>query len=552
MVHIVKEIRRHNPDRWVLLTYDQYGPHVEDYFALKYLWDNKVLTYSPHSHSSSYTQPLDVSIIMPIKNLFVTFKRRFVLSTGRKPDQYQIPVLAYRAIRTICDVEPKVAGGGATYGGGKALIEGAFRKTGFYPFNPHFAIDMSHLVALSAATDDGMEVVIQPPPAEETPSVEYKEGDSVVLMRRVRRGGKDVKEIFGWATVLAARKLNLQQLRDDEILVSVTKVIGRDRCSVRLLYADHIQDHLTYGDAMEASKGEPFITAHLQSLTALATGEEARKARLQKKEEQPETNFGRADLTADVVKNIIENPKLDEACDSFVEALGVGDGDSPVVSSVIRHIVEKGGAFLADFYSSFSQIHNGKAKESGGGDADDDNEQDGHREITALRGSRSINAYGESKSLPKIGNLGGADGGRLSHMREVDDMRGQAQEASGHHLQSRGARLLPVLEALTSAGLVTRDFNHRPKMELLEAYVIREPSRTLAFQKYKRAWKLQGSTVKYEFWFDFIYGGGVNHATVVGPEGAVPTPLAVSSAMLNKGTTTGFVPVVPSGPIVAV
>ena len=49
-----------------MLSFDQYGPHVEDSWSLKYLWDIKVLAHSPHAHSSPYTQLMDVVIMKPI------------------------------------------------------------------------------------------------------------------------------------------------------------------------------------------------------------------------------------------------------------------------------------------------------------------------------------------------------------------------------------------------------------------------------------------------------------------------------------------------------
>ena len=62
--HMVKEIRSQVPhDKWVLLTMDQYGAHINSVEALEHLTKNKILAYSPHAHSTWFTQPLDQLVI---------------------------------------------------------------------------------------------------------------------------------------------------------------------------------------------------------------------------------------------------------------------------------------------------------------------------------------------------------------------------------------------------------------------------------------------------------------------------------------------------------
>jgi hypothetical protein len=90
-------------------------------------------------------------------------------------------------------------------------------------------------------------------------------------------------------------------------------------------------------------------------------------------------------------------------------------------------------------------------------------------------------------------------------------------------------------------------------MKHMKAYIYGDNSRTLAFAAYKRAHRLQGQTVQYAHFFDFIHGGGVEHPTVKAPHETPRKPVATYDD-LNKNAPPPqvFKPVQPLGPLVNV
>lgn len=564
--------------RWLGLTFDQYPCHVEDYFALKHYQDNRVLCYSPHSHSSHYTQPLDVSIIKPVKSNYTDRKGKFVMEHCRKPNQWEMAGLSYQAIREVCDQPEQYGpGGSVAFGGGKGLIKGAFRRAGYYPFDKNFMVSQSHLTVMSAVTDDGMETVSPPPPSHT-----LSEGEEVILLNRGR-------EPLARATWTSLRLLHGLELPDGEDVVSVTFVVGGHESPARLLYQDRYERHLTFGEAWEASGDKGFLTAHPHHLIVASTdfegpvgGASKGPTKLQEKSGQREEVFGVAACTATNVRAISKHPRFDEACRRFVEELAGDDGGvsndlpSDLAVTVVRHIVEKGGAFVADFQSCLPQIgskraRSGKRRGRKSSRAIDDEandedvvgggaeEADGHRESTAT-GPRSINFLGENKATPKILNPpspGGGEGARLEAMREEREMKEEAEGAARAHLSKRAELIRPVVAALVTGGIVGPDekLGDRPAMPYMKAYIEADHDRCLAFAQYKRRHGLTGnSTVQYQYYFDFIHGGGVAHKTVTEPENPPRALVVASYEELNKTVSskgrTPFKPVLPQGPTV--
>lgn len=170
-------------------------------------------------------------------------------------------------------------------------------------------------------------------------------------------------------------------------------------------------------------------------------------------------------------------------------------------------------------------------------DGEDDDESNGHDEPLPQARGRSINKYGESRASAKVLNLGGEEGPRLSKMAEVDRQHAESAQASAAHQRARTGMLRPVIQTLVSAGVVAEDYNKQPTIPIMTAFINnpQHPERTLAFQKYKRAWGLHGGkTVGWEYFFDFIHGGHVGHETVMAEEGVPPKALVTTYTSMTK------------------
>jgi hypothetical protein len=224
---IVKEIRRLVPDGWVLLTMDQYGSHINSYLALKYLADQQIFCYSPHSQSTFFTQALDQNILRSTKARYRQLLTAFTFENGGPPTKWQLPALVDRAWRECFEGER-----------GRRVIQQAFRVVGLHPLNRNFVEAVQHLITYAAPTDDYM-CVDRPEPAE---------GDVVELSL-----GEDFAQIFGSGVLLAGTHLHGHQLRDDECLLHVKSLKAGGEDQTGLLYQDALERHTTFGEALRAS-----------------------------------------------------------------------------------------------------------------------------------------------------------------------------------------------------------------------------------------------------------------------------------------------------------
>jgi len=548
IIHLVRQIRnRLDPGEWALLSMDQYACHVEDFWSLKYCWDNKILCYSPHSHSSSYTQVLDVAIIQPVKVVFRQLKDSFILQYGKKPSQWELPALAYKAWRCVVDAPQQSAEGSVLFGGGKGLIAGGFRKTGFHPLNRDFVKDQAHLLPLSAPSDDGMVA------ASVLEVVKDAEPGMVVAL------ASQHCELLATATIMEGRHFQGGLLPDTEILVHVTSVVGGIASTARLLYQDAFQGCMTFGEAFEECGDKGFLTAHPRGLIVHPPPPSKPTGKvLEKKGDQREEVYGLAACTSSVITSICQHPKMGEACEAFVETLGDTDIPSEVAMSVLRYVVDKGGLLVADIQASLPQINSKKRKRGQGpavrgvglsdsegdggpdgkGDEEGEGESDseGHSEPLPRARGRSFNKYGESRAAPKILNSGGEEGARLSRMAAMDREQLQAAQASADHFRARSAMLRPVIDTLVNAGVVGEGYNKQPTIEIMKAFIC-DPAhdeRLVAWRAYKRAWGLQSQTVAWEYYFDFIHGGHVEHVTAKAAEDVSPKALVATYSDMTK------------------
>lgn len=70
-------------------------------------------------------------------------------------------------------------------------------------------------------------------------------------------------------------------------------------------------------------------------------------------------------------------------------------------------------------------------------------------------------------------------------------------------------------------------------MDQMRAYINKDPGRVLAFNNYRTRYKLQGKVTTYEYYFDFLRQGGVDHPVLVDTRMPVP-PIVVFAGDLTK------------------
>jgi len=519
--HVAKEIRKRVPEGWVLLTMDQYGSHINSCSALEYLLDNKILAYSPHSHSTFFTQPLDQGIIRSVKARYRRLQRDRELTEVDALTKWEIPGLVERAWRECT--------GGAR---GGDMVRGAFRLVGLHPFDHDFVESTRHLHGLAAPFDDNMESTTAPDPSSEPG------GDDVELLVM---NGEAADAVAHGRALPDVTKLHFQNIKADECVVEVwgvdQSIIGRG--PVPLLYHDAVEGWATLQEAWDGTEklgAGAFVTVWKKRLLrrhAVPVESEARPppqppaaaAALQKKATVP-SFFGLKACRKENVQKVVENPNFGKACEDFMRTLGGGGEEGgglptelggPTGTEFLSHIINFGGHMAAAAQEAFPQLKESKRSKraaEGAGDGE-----------PRARKTKTLEATQETSFQPKI--LNAPD--RLARLRGHEATMAHANAARSEHQSSRCEFLLPVLHALKTSGLFSADDVAKqrvPTIDNLKAYVNGGgDARVVAFRKYRNVHGLQGSTIPYHVYFDFVYGGAERHKTVT--EGAV-TPFVIN------------------------
>lgn len=523
--HVVKEIRKHVPEGWVLLTMDQYGSHINSCAALEYLYDNKILAYSPHSHSTFFTQPLDQGIIRSTKARYRRLQRDRELTEVDALTKWEIPGLVERAWR-------ECTGGDK----GADMVRGAFRVVGLHPFDRDFVESTRHLHGLAVPFDDNLENV-----AASNPS--YEPCDSVELLIM---NGDTIEAVAHGRVVLDVVRLHFRDVMDDECVVEVRGVDQSicNRSPVPLLYHDQVEGWGTLEGAWEGTVelgGDAFMTAWKKRLLRrrgaapsstpavsevdLPLQPPARAPALQKKATVP-SFFGLKACRRENVRKIVESQNFSKACKDFMMALrGGGDegGGLPTElegetgTELLSHIIEFGGHMAAATHEAFPQLKESKrSKRAAEGPGDWE---------PRTRKTKTLEATNETSYQPKI--LNAPD--RLARLRGHEATMAHADAVRSEHQSSRCDLLLPVLHALKTRGIYTADgvaAQRVPTIENLKAYVNGEgDDRILAFRKYRNVHGLQGGVVHYHVYFDFVHGGAERHVTVTD---GIPRPFIIA------------------------
>jgi hypothetical protein len=155
----------------------------------------------------------------------------------------------------------------------------------------------------------------------------------------------------------------------------------------------------------------------------------------------------------------------------------------------------------------------------------------GKKEGDQAGGGRQVNSLGESISTPKVLN----SEERLEALRRQSEEQEASAAAQAEHERRLAGSLAPVITLLVQAGVldVQHDRLMRPTMEQMKAYINADHERVLAFSKYRTAYRLQGKTTSYEYYFDFIHGGGAAHHVLINTSVPAP-PIQVSASSLTK------------------
>lgn len=510
--HMVGEIRKHVPDGWVLLTMDQYGAHINSVSALEYLLDNQILAYSPHAHSTFFTQALDQLPIRAVKAYYRWLLAERGLTEVDGLDKWQLPALVDKAWRTVMHSDK-----------GRDLIRGAFRLVGLCPLDRDFVESTKHLHNLSAPFDDGMEKV-----AGEA----LTEGSDVALMLE----GSTVA--YG-LLMPGVAELHCQPINSDELCVEVRELgdmsaVGGD-CP--LLYHDPHEGWATVMEAWEGSGRRGFLTAWkkggIRPRTASST------VTLKSKDSLPSI-FGLASCTSDNVRAIANDPNLEEGCRLFLASLNI---PSPMKGQtgveLLKHVINFGGEFAALAHKAFPQLNVSKrGKRNRDGEDDDGAAPERRRRQTQI-----MKATGETSMQQKWLNAES----RVGILRGVQATNNNRREAQHDHDGRRAELLHPVMSALR--GLYTLDELKRdptPSMDKMKEYIKKDGRREAAFKRYRNLHGQQGKTPAYIYMFDFIHGGAESHPHVVNnARGAL---CIADKSEVQKGMKAGGTG--PGGPMV--
>jgi hypothetical protein len=507
---VIKHIRSQLRDEeWAMITMDQYGSHVTDYGTLMMFRDSKILAYSPQSHSSHVTQPLDVNFFKPLKSAYGDVKDDYRLSSGgAKPNKWEIPGLVTAALRQVMG-----GSGGQRKKGGQMLAE-AFRKCGLHPFNPNFVEENRHLTERSRPYDDGLEaakcyVVVEGEEGVIGEEEDLPEGLVVGIVGQ-REGGEAGWAMAAVATVLGARRLHFTDLASNEVLLSVFQLI-EDGPNVRLQHQDPFDESETLAEAWRGSEGKGFLTAFSRASLRAVREEQ----RLRKRKDAPlPAIFGQQNLTRSNVEKMLSSDNFEAAVQAYTSVLGLES--EGVGMDMVRLVLVQGAPLAATVQETWKQAQSRKK---------------GKKEGDQAGGGRQVNSLGESISTPKVLN----SEQRLEAMRRQSEEHEASAAAQAEHERWLAGTLAPVITVLIQAGVlgVEHDRLMKPTMEQMKEYVNGDPARVLAFSKYRTAYRLQGKTTSYEYYFDFIHGGGVAHRVLINT--GVPAPrIQLSASSLTK------------------
>lgn len=510
--HLVKEIRRVVPsNKWVILTMDQYGAHVNSIEALEYLTQNKVLAYSPHAHSTWFTQPLDQHVIRSTKARYRQLLLEQEMYYTSSPSKWELPELFERAWNDSMS-GPK----------GERIIRGAFEVVGLHPFNKDFVKSTKHLHLLSAPFDDGLERQRE----------ELKDGFPVCIL--LARESSEPYVVARGRVLLSITHLHRTiEVEKDECVVEVDEVmdlscLGGD---VPLLHEDPYERWSSVKEAWVGCQQTKFMTIWKRDMVRTASGDDSRgpafskeEVRLVKKAAGVPTMFGVAACTNENMNALASHPNLSSACGAFMNALRGGDGgtsddgadhlpaelDGETGVEVMRHLLGVGGPLLAAAQASFPQLKESKraAKRAASGAG-------GPTVPKRQRTNAFLRAMGQTSSCPKIHN-GDEEMGKK---RAYAANKANTDEAMAIHSSGRNDILLTVNNALREAGIITTEDvmkGKTPTATQLDDYIKKGgDGRILAWRQYRDLHNRQGKPAKaYPWIFDFVHGGAENHRTI--------------------------------------
>lgn len=305
---------------------------------------------------------------------------------------------------------------------------------------------------------------------------------------------------------------------------------------VPLLYPDPLGKWTTMRDAWHGCGQSKFMTIWKSEMVRAQGGESsnsssssgpagAQEVRLVKKRGNVPTMFGVAACTKENMEALANHPNASAACAAFMTVLRGGEGgvagapDLPPELSgdtgkeLMRHLVDVGGPLLAAAQASFPQLKESRRASKRSSSAA--SHSGGSNNPKRTRTSSLLKAIGQTSSCSKIHNSNEQMGLR----RAFASNKADADQAMATHSSERCDILLKVNTILKEAGVLTAEEVMKaptPTVATLDQYVKSGGNkRILAWRQYRNIHGLQGQHVKYHFLFDFVYGGGENHATVL-------------------------------------
>ena len=498
--HMIDFIRKDIPDdQWVILTLDQYGSHTCEYGTLKLFAEKKVKVYCPPSHSSHYTQPLDVSFFGPLKQIYSRRKHDWSMSNlGEALNKWTAPAIVQSAITELMARE-----GGNGLAKGPEMIKSAFRKAGLMPLDQQWLETNSHLLQTCTVFHDGLESA--------RTDVSEAGGEEIVLLTK-----EEGSTVAVGTALLLPRETRLHGLVPGKEwrVVSVSAVMK----DVKLYHADPFHQDVTHLlDAFKTIGGGASFTT-IWPIEQIVKAEEWNMERgavklIEKQQGTLPPIFSKANCTGEKAHLVVNHPKMEEACRAFCDKMG-----GAVDFHTFKNLMSNGMTIFGQLNDQAFRYSQLKEK------------QEKRRVEKAAKGQdgRSRNALGEKKSVPKVLN----DERRLKALEEMEAEKAARMEKQKAHDERRVSLLSVVIQRLVGDGILTagHDPRKKPSMEDLKKYINKDHSRINAFKQYKNKHSLSGATVGYIYYFDYIHGGDVKHPTLT--EGRA-RPLAATDADLS-------------------